>query len=72
MKQIKVGHILVFLFEVLAGMICGGIAAAILVPICISARGYFTVGSEWCVIIGVAYAGYSALNTFFFSEIERR
>lgn len=68
MRNISIGHVLVFLFEVLAGAICGGIAAAFLVPFCISARGYFAVGSEWCIIIFVAYAGYSALNNFFFSE----
>ena len=72
MKNIKLGHILVFLMEMLAGLICVGVAAAIFIPICISARGYFAVGAEWIVITLIAYGGYTALNTFFFSEYERR
>lgn len=70
--KITADHIILFVVELSVGITFGGLAAAILVPLCISARGYFSVGGEWAVISFIAYAAYSAFNNWFFKKIARR
>lgn len=70
--RITFAHIILFLAGVAAGVICGGIAAAFIVPLCTTARGYYAIGSEWCIIVFIAYAGYTAFNNIFFKQLERR
>lgn len=72
MKKISIFHVMLFLADVAAGAVAGGIAAAIFIPLCISVRGYFAVGAEWFFITIAAYAGYSAFNNLVFNELLRR
>ena len=60
-----------FIFEITVGLILGALTAVVLLPICCESRGYFAVGSEWILIIGVAYAGFIACNKYIFDRIER-
>lgn len=64
-------RLILFALMVLAGIIAGGIVAAILIPLCYSQRGRFAVGSEWFLIVMAAYAGYTAFNKYLFDIIER-
>lgn len=64
-------RLILFAFMILAGVLVGGVVAAILIPLCYSQRGHFAIGSEWFMIITAAYAGYSAFNKFLFDKAER-
>lgn len=72
MKDKMIGYITVFLLEVIAGAVLGGLVAAFLVPYCSNTRGYFAIGTEWIFIIAAAYGGYTLLNQFFFSKSKGR
>lgn len=65
-------YIILFVVELSVGFTFGGIAAAILVPLCIRVRGCFAVGGEWAIITFVSYEAYSAFNNWFFKKISRR
>ena len=64
-------RLILFAFMVLAGVVAGGVVAAVLVPLCYSQRGHFAIGSEWFLIIVAAYAGYTAFNKYIFEKVER-
>jgi hypothetical protein len=64
-------NLIVFLIEVGIGLACGAIAAAFILPLAYTERGYFAIGAEWLIIIVVAYAGFSATNKYIFDSVER-
>lgn len=67
----KLSNIILFLIEVGIGLLCGAIIAVFVLPFAYSERGYFAIGSEWFVIILVAYAGFTATNKYIFDSVER-
>lgn len=67
----RLANIIVFLIEVGVGILCGVVIAVLALPIAYIERGYFAIGSEWLIIIGMAYAGFSATNKYIFEHLER-
>lgn len=72
MKHIREEHIVLFIVELSVGLTFGGLSAALFIPFCIKARGYFAIGGEWAIIIFAGYASYSAINNWFFRRLSRR
>ena len=54
--------------EILAGLAAGAITAAVTLPLAYEYRGYTAVGGEWCLIIAMAYAGFSVCDNLIFKE----
>lgn len=63
--------VILFVFEIVVGLLAGCISAALILPLCYSERGHFAIGAEWILIILVAYAGFTAINNYMFQSKER-
>lgn len=72
MRRFTILHLMLLLADIASGAIAGGIIAAILLPVCRTARGYFAVGAEWFLIALAAFIGYSVFNTLVFNELLRK
>lgn len=63
---------ILFLISTAVGILAGGITAAILLPFAYAERGYWSYGSEWCLIFLAAYAGFSIFNNYIFGGSKSR
>ena len=67
----KATMLLLFVIEIAVGLFAGFMVAMFVVPFCYADRGYLAVGSEWILIMFVAYIGFMICNKYIFTEIER-
>lgn len=62
--------VILWLIEVSIAATAGGIVAAIVVPLALLERGYFSLGGEWALVLAATLLAYHFIHKAVFRRLE--